>query len=154
MTFLTVSPDQISPTNLSSIPRFSEKAAKMLKPSTPILLSLLAISSVATASPLSARQDSGVEWSFSVYQSTSRCTGATDTYNGTSSQGCTKGIRNGSFGSYIRGNISSGCSVYLYRDDSCSLERIVDVLSSDIESDCSQTVIEHANVPSFDVVCE
>ncbi|KAG9190068.1 hypothetical protein G6011_08156 [Alternaria panax] len=126
----------------------------MFTPSTRILLSLLAISYTTAASPLSPRQDSEVAWSFSVYQSLSRCTGATDTYNGTASQGCTKGIRNGSFGSYIRGNISSGCSVYLYRDDGCSLERIIDVLSSDIETDCSQAVIEHANVPSFDVVCE
>jgi hypothetical protein len=128
----------------------------MFTPTTSILLSLLTLTSSTSLTPLTHRQDSNASafWEFSVYQSRSQCTGATDYYNGTSTQGCTKGIRNGSFGSYIRGNITSGCSVYLYRNDACSLEQIIDVLTGDIEDDCEQTVIEHANVPSFDVVCE
>lgn len=78
---------------------------------------------------LTARQDPA--WSFSVYQSSQMCTGARDPYSGSGSQGCTRGIRNGSFGSYTRGDIQPGCSIYLYNNDECRTDGIIDVLTSD-----------------------
>ncbi|KAI1501814.1 hypothetical protein F5X99DRAFT_408624 [Biscogniauxia marginata] len=126
--------------------------------SSTLLLLLPALAGVVTAAavdkslPAARRQD--VAWSFSVYQSRERCTGARDPYSGTGSQGCTQGIRNGSFGSYTRGDIRDGCAVYLYNNDDCDTGGIIDVLTSTTPEGCLQPDVEVIDVPSFDVVCE
>lgn len=122
----------------------------------PALAGLLSVASAAAVDKsllpvLAARQDPA--WSFSVYQSRI-CTGARDPYSGGGSQGCTKGIRNGSFGSYTRGDIREGCSVYLYNNDECRSDGIIDVLTSDTPEGCLQPALEVTDTPSFDVVCE
>jgi hypothetical protein len=120
---------------------------------TPLLT--LTLSTLTLAFPhLSPRQDSSPSWSFTVYQSLQQCTGAADTYNGTSSQECTKGIRNGSFGSFTINNISEGCSIGLYDTDDCAIDTLIGVLTSETSKRCQQAALERANVPGFDVQCK
>ncbi|KAF9874446.1 hypothetical protein CkaCkLH20_08009 [Colletotrichum karsti] len=104
-----------------------------------------------TPSSLKARDQ---EWSFSVYQSSVRCTGARDPYSGSGSQGCTKGIRNGSFGSYTSGDIAEGCSVYIYNNDNCDSEGIIDILTSADPSGCLQPQLEVSGSASFKAECD
>lgn len=110
-------------------------------------------SSAAVDDPaLTARQDTA--WLFYAYQSHEVCTGETDPYSGAGSQDCTQGILNGSFGSFIRGDIQEGCSIYLYNNADCSLDGIVDVITSETPQQCLQPDIELVDVQSFDVICE
>lgn len=127
---------------------------------TTTIMSLATLLSVAISTPtsspqnrLTSRQDDDYDWSFSVYQSSQRCTGARDPYSGKGSQGCTRGIRNGSFGSFTRGDIKEGCSVYLYNNPDCNLDGIIEVLTSDTPEGCLQPAVEVTTSPSFDVVC-
>ncbi|KAF5980761.1 hypothetical protein FCOIX_4665 [Fusarium coicis] len=103
------------------------------------------------SSSLSTRQDPA--WSFSVYQSSERCTGARDTYSGDGTQECTKGIRNGSFGSYTTGEISDKCSVYIYNNDNCDDGGIIDILTSADPEGCLQPQLEVTGVASFRAQC-
>lgn len=105
-----------------------------------------------TSSFLTARQD--VAWSFSVYQSNERCTGARDPYSGNGSQECTQGIRNGSFGSFTTGNIREGCSVYIYNNDSCDSDGIIDILTSADPGGCLQPSLEVTGTASFKAECD
>ncbi|EXA34245.1 uncharacterized protein FRV6_11580 [Fusarium oxysporum] len=100
---------------------------------------------------LSTRQDPA--WSFSVYQSSERCTGARDTYSGDGTQECTQGIRNGSFGSYTTGEISDKCSVYIYNNDNCDDGGIIDILTSADPEGCLQPQLEVTGVASFRAQC-
>lgn len=104
-----------------------------------------------TSSFLTARQD--VAWSFSVYQSSERCTGARDPYSGSGSQECTQGIRNGYFGSYTSGDIREGCSVYIYNNDSCDSDGITDILTSADLRGCTQPLLEVTGAASFRAEC-
>lgn len=105
-----------------------------------------------TSSFLTARQD--VAWSFQVYQSSVRCTGARDPYSGSGTQECTQGIRNGSFGSYTSGDIREGCSVFIYNNDSCDDNGIIDILTSADPKGCSQPLLEVTRVASFRAECD
>ncbi|KAF4976149.1 hypothetical protein FZEAL_7168 [Fusarium zealandicum] len=97
---------------------------------------------------VTARQDAA--WSFSVYQN-ERCTGARDPYSGSGWQECTRGIRNGSFGSYTIGQISEGCSVYIYNNDNCDPKGTIDVLTAANSEGCRQPLVEATGSASFDV---
>ena len=110
------------------------------------------VSQNPTTSFLTARED--VAWSFSVYQSSERCTGARDPYSGTGTQECTQGIRNGSFGSYTSGDIREGCSVYIYNNDSCDPDGIIDILTSDDPEGCLQPQLEVTGAASFKAECD
>lgn len=108
----------------------------------------------ASASPtLQARQDP--DWSFSVYQSNKRCTGARDNYSGNGSLGCQVGkIRNGNFGSYTNNGVREGCTVYIYDNDKCDPVGIIDVLEAGAPEGCQQPVIVADMVPAFAVECK
>lgn len=101
---------------------------------------------------IAARDDQA--WSFHVYQSNARCTGARDPYSGTGSQECTKGIRNGSFGSYIRGEISESCSVYLYNNGDCDASGLIDIMTAGDEQTCLQPELELSGSGSFRAECD
>lgn len=115
--------------------------------------SLLGISTSlpTTHREITARQDQA--WAFNVYQGNARCTGARDPYSGTGSQECTTGIRNGSFGSFIRGDISEDCVLYLYNNDDCDMAGLMDILTADDEQTCLQPELEVSNSASFKAVC-
>lgn len=128
-----------------------------------LILAATTLLGAATSSPLAPpsprqnlpekRQDQ--DWSFSVYQSNERCTGARDTYSGNGSRECQRGvIRNGSFGSYTNNGVREGCTVYLYATDNCDASAIIDVLEPGAPEGCQQPVIVVDPVPSFDVVCD
>ncbi|KAH9866805.1 hypothetical protein J1614_008498 [Plenodomus biglobosus] len=101
---------------------------------------------------IAARQD--IAWSFSVYQSSERCTGARDTYSGSGTQECTQGIRNGSFGSYTSGDIREGCSVYIYNNGNCDAGGIIDILTSADPEGCLQPQLEVTGAASFRAECD
>lgn len=115
-------------------------------------LSSIGLTLATPLGQMSKRQDPA--WSFTVYQSLQRCTGAADPYSGDGSQGCTNGIRNGSFGSFIVGSIREGCSVAFYDEADCAPDSIVAVLTSETEQSCMQGALEAANIPAFDVQCD
>lgn len=119
--------------------------------SSPILYAVGPLVSIGACSP-TAREE--LAWSFSVYQSSQQCTGARDLYSGTGSQGCTKEIRNGSFGSYTRGNIRKDCSVYIYNNDHYDPARITGILTGATEKGCMQPSLEVTDVASFQAECE
>ncbi|KAG7416020.1 hypothetical protein Forpe1208_v005429 [Fusarium oxysporum f. sp. rapae] len=103
------------------------------------------------SSSLLTRQDPA--WSFGVYQSSKRCTGARDTYSGDGTQECTQGIRNGSFGSYTTGEISDKCSVYIYNNDNCDDGGIIDILTSTDPEGYLQPQLKVTGVASFRAQC-
>lgn len=115
-------------------------------------LSSIGLSLATPFAQMSKRQDPA--WSFTVYQSLERCTGAADPYSGDGSQECTTGIRNGSFGSFIVGTIREGCSVAFYDEADCAIDSIIAVLTSETEQTCMQAALEAANIPAFDVQCD
>ncbi len=115
------------------------------------ILLTTALVTLSAASP-TPRDDPA--WSFSVYQSRDRCTGARDPYSGTGTQGCTQGIRNGSFGSYTRGAIRDDCSVYLYNNADCSPDGLIDVLTSAKDEGCQQPELEVSAAASFKAQCK
>ncbi|KAF4454077.1 hypothetical protein F53441_3362 [Fusarium austroafricanum] len=108
---------------------------------------------ISPKSPSSLTSRDDPAWSFSVYQSSIRCTGARDTYSGDGTQGCTKGIRNGSFGSYTTGKIKDKCSVYIYNNDNCDDGGIIDILTSADPEGCLQPQLEVTGVASFRAQC-
>ena len=111
----------------------------------------LSTSLPTTHQGLTARQDPA--WTFSVYQGNARCTGARDPYSGTGTQECTKGIRNGSFGSYIRGDISEDCAVYLYNNGECDEAGLIDIMTSADDQTCLQPELELSASASFRAEC-
>ena len=110
-------------------------------------------SSLPTTTPESLTARQSPAWTFNVYQGNARCTGARDPYSGTGTQACTRGIRNGSFGSYIRGEISDNCSVYLYNSDDCDPEGLIDIMTSADEQTCLQPELELSASASFEARC-
>ncbi|KAJ6781261.1 hypothetical protein PWT90_10246 [Aphanocladium album] len=117
-----------------------------------IILAAASLFSFSAASP--TRRDEDPAWSFSVYQSHERCTGARDPYSGNGSQECSHAIRNGSFGSYTRGRIRDDCSIYIYNNGDCNPESIIDILTSAKEEGCKQPQLEVSGAASFRVECK
>jgi hypothetical protein len=121
-----------------------------------IIITMATLLSIGACLPttnqaITARQSP--TWSFSVYQGNARCTGARDPYSGSGTTECTKGIRNGSFGSYIPGDIRNDCSVYLYANEDCDPAGLIDIMTAADEKTCLQPLLETTNSASFRTSC-
>lgn len=107
-----------------------------------------------TASPMHNKRQEP-DWAFSVYQTSPMCTGARDGYSGNGSLECTRGVfRNGEFSSYTNNGIREGCTVFLYDNDECLADRIIDVLEPGAPVGCQQPAIVVDTVPAYSVECD
>jgi len=114
-----------------------------------------AVSATPLNAPQSLQTRQDPDWSFSVYQSNARCTGARDSYSGTgSTDGCQRGIRNGSFGSYTNNGVREGCTVYLYDNADCDPVGIIDVLEHNAPEGCQQPAIVVNDAVSWEAICD
>ncbi|KAI9158036.1 hypothetical protein HJFPF1_06022 [Paramyrothecium foliicola] len=100
------------------------------------------------------RRQEEFDWEFSVYQN-QRCSGVRNTYNGNgNTDGCQRGILNGSFLGYTNAVTREGCTVYIYANDVCDPVAIIDTLTTGAPEGCQVPVIETTDALSWDAFCD
>ncbi|KAJ5699044.1 hypothetical protein N7462_001049 [Penicillium macrosclerotiorum] len=122
-----------------------------------LVLTITCFPALFYGSPLSkgmsnVQAKSSQDWDFKLYHS-SQCKGSAAKFIGSGSTGCRNDVPSGGASSYYAASIASGCTVELYKDNSCSSRHRTHEVNSGASKKCTKISSKKKHINSYEVTC-